>query len=70
MDQLSLGVIARSRKEHERRLAEAIVSNVRWTVRQIRATPEGKARAAEGVMKIVGAVYDLESGRINFLPDQ
>ena len=34
---------------------------------QILATPEGQTRVREGVMKIVGAVYELESGNIRFL---
>jgi carbonic anhydrase len=34
---------------------------------QIVATPEGQARLAEGVMTIVGAVYELETGRVRFL---
>jgi carbonic anhydrase len=55
----------------EQRLTRAVESNVRWTVRQIRATEEGQARAAEGWMKIVGAVYELETGRVRFLsPDE
>jgi carbonic anhydrase len=49
------------------RLAQAVESNVRWTVRQILNTPEGQARMAEGRMKIVGAVYEIESGRVRFL---
>lgn len=49
------------------RLARAVESNVRWTVRQILNTPEGKARVAEGRMKIVGAIYEIESGRVRFL---
>lgn len=53
----------------ERQLALAVEANVRATVRQIRETPEGRARIAEGVMKLVGAVYDLESGRVRFLED-
>ena len=28
---------------------------------------EGKARAAEGVTKIVGAIYELGTGRVRFL---
>jgi carbonic anhydrase len=51
----------------EERLARAVESNVRWTVRQILNTPEGKARLEEGQMKIVGAVYEIESGRVRFL---
>jgi len=49
------------------RLAAAVEANVRWSMRQILETPEAKARAAEGVMKLVGAVYELESGRVRFL---
>ena len=30
-------------------------------------TPEARQRAAKGVMKLVGAVYDLETGRVRFL---
>jgi carbonic anhydrase len=49
-------------------LAQAVESNVRWTVQQILDTPEGRARVAEGRMKIVGAIYEIASGRVNFLP--
>jgi carbonic anhydrase len=51
----------------QERLALAVESNVRWTVRQIVTSPEGQARMAEGRMKIVGAVYELESGRVRWL---
>jgi carbonic anhydrase len=37
-------------------------------MRQLLDTPEAKARAAEGRMKLVGAVYELETGRVRFLP--
>src|ERR1700745_2981777 len=40
-------------------MSRAVESNVLWTVRQILQTPEGRARAAEGVMKIVGAIYEI-----------
>jgi carbonic anhydrase len=52
----------------EDQLARAVEGNVRWTVRQIQDSPEGRARAAEGWMKIVGAVYEIETGRVRFLP--
>jgi carbonic anhydrase len=52
------------------RLAQAVESNVRWTVQQIVNTPEGKMRVAEGHMKIVGAVYEIESGRVRILPSK
>jgi carbonic anhydrase len=49
------------------RLARAVESNVRWTVRRVEDSPEGRARRAEGRMKIVGAVYEIESGRVRWL---
>ncbi|HVK09395.1 MAG TPA: carbonic anhydrase [Gemmataceae bacterium] len=51
----------------EERLSRAVESNVRWTVRQVLESAEGRARVAEGWMKIVGAIYDLETGRVRFL---
>jgi len=45
----------------------AVEANVRWSMHQLLETPEGKARAAEGTMKLVGAVYQLESGAVRFL---
>src|SRR5262245_60941488 len=48
-------------------LGAAVEANVRWSMHQILETPEGKARVAEGVGKLVGAVYELESGRVRFL---
>jgi carbonic anhydrase len=49
------------------RLAAAVEANVRWSMRQLLDTPEGKARMAEGVMKLVGAIYELKTGRVRFL---
>jgi carbonic anhydrase len=48
-------------------LASAVEANVRWSVHQVLETPEGKAGAARGV-KLVGAIYELETGRVRFLP--
>ena len=45
----------------------AVEANVRWSMKQIRNTPEGRARIDEGVMKLVGAIYELETGRVRFL---
>jgi carbonic anhydrase len=47
-------------------MREAVEANVRWTMRRILATPEAQAREAEGVMKLVGAVYDLKDGAVRF----
>jgi carbonic anhydrase len=51
--------------DQERRAA--VEANVRWSMHQILATPEAQVRAAEGVVKLVGAVYELESGHVRFL---
>jgi carbonic anhydrase len=48
-------------------VSAAVEANVRWTLRALQESPEGKARAAEGVMKLVGAVYELDTGRVRFL---
>jgi carbonic anhydrase len=49
------------------RVAAAVEANVRWSMRQLRETPEGRARMAEGKYRLVGAVYELTSGRVRFL---
>jgi carbonic anhydrase len=51
-----------------KQLAAAVEANVRWSMRQLLDTPEGQARMAEGVVRLVGAVYALKTGRVRFLP--
>jgi carbonic anhydrase len=48
-------------------LSAAVEANVRQTVRDLLETPEAKARMAAGGMKLVGAVYELDTGRVRFL---
>jgi carbonic anhydrase len=50
------------------RMSCAVEANVRWSMRQLLESPEGQARMAEGVMKLVGAVYEIATGRVRFLP--
>lgn len=45
----------------------AVEANVRWTMRQILDTPEGKAAVARGRARVVGAIYEIASGRVRFL---
>ena len=52
----------------EEQMHAAVEANVRWSMHQLLATPEAHARAAEGVIKLVGAVYELTTGRVRFLP--
>jgi carbonic anhydrase len=48
-------------------LSAAVEANVRWTIREVLETPEGKARTSLGDVKMVGAVYDIATGRVRFL---
>ena len=48
-------------------LSAAVEANVRRTVRDVLESPEGRARTAEREMKLVGAVYELATGRVRFL---
>ena len=52
----------------EEQMLAAVEANVRWSMHQLLATPEAQARAAEGVIKLVGAGYELTTGRVRFLP--
>jgi len=54
-----------STPQQEMRLA--VEANTRWSMRQILETPEAKARKLEGKMKLVGGIYELETGRVRFL---
>ena len=46
----------------------AVEANVRWSMRQIANSPEGCARAAGKEYLLVGAVFEIASGRVRFLP--
>jgi carbonic anhydrase len=52
----------------DQQLTAAVEANVRWSMHQVLETPEAKVRQAEGVVKLVGAVYELHTGRVRFLP--
>ncbi len=51
----------------DEQLRHAVEANVRWSMHQVLESPEGKARVAEGTVKLVGAIYELETGRVRFL---
>jgi len=48
-------------------LDSAVEANVRWSMHQVLATPKGRARIEEGVVRLIGAVYELKTGRVRFL---
>jgi carbonic anhydrase len=56
-----------SSRAPEEVLDAAVEANVRWSLQQLLETSEGRARQAEGVVKLVGAIYDLETGHVRFL---
>jgi len=60
LDGLNAGI-----PENER-LDRAIEANVRWSMRQLLATPEGQNATRLGA-KLVGAVYEISSGQVRFL---
>jgi carbonic anhydrase len=47
----------------------AVEANVRHTMAELLATPEAKARQADRSMRLVGAVYEIETGRVRFLEE-
>jgi carbonic anhydrase len=51
----------------EQMLAQAVEANARWSLRQILETPEARDRRDDESVKLVGAVYDLASGRVRWL---
>ena len=51
----------------EEQLAAAVEANVRWSMRQLAESPEGRRAIEEDRAKLVGAVYKITSGRVRFL---
>jgi carbonic anhydrase len=51
----------------QQQLERAVEANVRWSMRQILDAPEGRARLAEGRMKLSGAVCEISTGRVRLL---
>jgi carbonic anhydrase len=45
----------------------AVEANVRWSMHQLHETPEVRVRTDEGLFKLIGAIYELETGRVRFL---
>ena len=48
-------------------LQRGVEANIRWSMQQILLAPEAQAQQAKGRMKLVGAVYEIETGRVRFL---
>jgi carbonic anhydrase len=61
-----LGDVDRGQAPAEQ-LTRAVEANVRWSVRQLAATPEARERVAEGRLHIAGAVCETATGRVRLL---
>lgn len=51
----------------DEQLRTGVEANVRWSMHQLLDTPEGRARLAEGRLRLVGGVYELATGRVRLL---
>ena len=58
---------SRQKLSGKKLLAQAVEANVRWSMRQLQETPEGSKALKEGA-RLVGAVYEIASGHVRFLP--
>lgn len=56
-----------SQGDLEQQLNAAVEANVRWSVRQLASMPEVKQALRENRVKILGAIYELATGRVRFL---
>jgi carbonic anhydrase len=51
----------------EQQLSDAVEANVRWSMQQLRDSPEGARALEEGRAQLVGAVYEIATGRVRLL---
>jgi carbonic anhydrase len=56
-----------ARGEGDARLTSAVQANVRLGVDRLRRDPLLRERIGRGVLRVEGAYYSLESGRVRFL---
>jgi len=57
------------RESADTQLGAAVEANVRHTVRRLAATPAGRAALARDRITLVGAVYELVTGRVRLLTE-
>ena len=53
--------------EHDTLMHAAVEANVRWSIRELLALPEAKLAVQEKRITLIGAVYELNTGRVRFL---
>ena len=49
------------------RLAQSVEMNVRCMAHAFHESTEGQARHKEGRVRCIGAIYEIETGRVRFL---
>jgi carbonic anhydrase len=49
------------------RISAAVEANVRWSMTQLTTLPEGEPVIDNGMIHLVGAVYDIATGTVRFL---
>jgi carbonic anhydrase len=52
----------------KRQLSAAVKANVRWSMTQLAELPEVKKALKDGRFQMIGAVYELETGKVSVLP--
>jgi len=53
--------------DHDTLMRSAVEANVRWSMRELLALPEAKLAVQEKRVTLIGAVYELNTGRVRFL---
>jgi carbonic anhydrase len=61
------GLKSLARLEGDERLRAAVEANVRWSMRRFASLPEARKALKEKTITLVGAVYELKSGKVRFL---
>ena len=61
-----IGIAADAPREH--RIAQAVRQHVEFGVRRLSRVPDLRRSIHAGRIKVVGAVYDMHNGKVNFLP--
>jgi len=55
------------KQEHGLLMRSAVEANVRWSMQELLALPEAKLAVLQKQVTLVGAVYELNTGRVRFL---
>lgn len=56
-------------KTKDQKISAAVEANVRWSMEQLAKLPQAQEPLKSKRVRLLGAVYDLETGKVNFLPE-